>query len=132
MTPTTTPPFGPDFVKDLIPWFFQMIEDSTKKAYRMMWDFFITFLLDHWGWVIIFLIGVLILALIEYAITARWAFLGRVLYSYCYFGVLFIIGLIFGPELFANDYFQIFLVILYVVCFLFVGKVLRKLGIKKY
>ncbi len=129
---TTTTQFGPDFVKELIPWFLKMIEDSTKKAYRIIWDAFIPYVWQHWLAILVILILILIVSFARAIFTGRWAVFGSVLYNYFYFGTLFIIGLIFGPELFVNDYFQIFLVILYVVCFLLVGKILRKTGLKRY
>jgi len=57
--------------------------------------------------------------------------LGSVLYNYFYFGILFVITLIFGPDVFANDWFKIVLFIIYVVCFISVGKLLKKAGIRR-
>lgn len=127
----TTTPFGPEFVKELIPWFLKMIDDSTRQAYRMIWSYLIQYLKEHWGFVIIALVSILVLALIEYLITGRWKTLGRVLYSYFYWGIVFVITLIFGPEVFANDWFKIVLVLVYGVSFYAVGKLLVKTGIRR-
>lgn len=132
MTPTSTPQFGPDFVKELIPWIFDQISIATAKAFRMFWDIGMGYLAEHWVAVLIGLVVIFLVALIRAFVTGRWAMLGSITYNYLYFGTLFIIGLIFGPELFANDYFKIFLVILYVVCFILTGKFLTKIGVRRY
>ena len=131
MTPTTTPQFGPDFVKELIPWMFARIGEETAKAFRMFWDIGMTYLAQHWVVVLVGLFVILIIALIRAFVTGRWAMLGSVVYNYLYFGTLFLIGTIWGPELFANDYFKIVLVILYVVCFILTGKFLSQIGIRR-
>lgn len=131
MTPTSTPPFGPDFVKELVPWMIEQFGIATAKAFRMFWDIGMTYLADHWVAVIIGLVVIFLIALIRAFVTGRWAMLGSITYNYLYFGTLFIIGLIFGPELFANDYFKIFLAVLYVICFILTGKFLTKIGVRK-
>ena len=127
---STTPPFGPEFVKELIPWFFNMIDESTKQAYRMIWSYLVEYLKVHWGFVIIALVSVLLFAIAEYFITGRWKTLGRVLYSYIYWGIVFVITLMFGPEVFANDWFKIVLVLVYGLSFWLVGKILKKAQIR--
>ena len=132
MTPTSTPPFGPDFVKELIPWMIEQVGIATAKAFRMFWDIGMAYLAEHWVAVIVGLVVIFLIALIRAFVTGRWAMLGSITYNYLYFGTLFIIGLIFGPELFANDYFKIFLVILYVICFILTGKFLTKIGVRRF
>jgi len=77
------------------------------------------------------LVLVLVAATVRAVTTGRWGWLGSVLYNYLYFGTLFVIGLIWGPEIFANDYFEIALVILYIVCFSLVGVILTKTGLRR-
>lgn len=129
MISTTSPAFGPDYVKELIPWMIQQFGIATEKAFRMFWDIGMTYLAQHWIAVLVGLFLIFMLALIRAFITGRWAMLGSVVYNYLYFGTLFIIGLIWGPELFANDYFKIVLAILYVVCFILTGQFLRKIKV---
>lgn len=131
MSPTTTPTFGPDFVKELIPWMIQQYGIATAKAFRMIWDIGMTYFAQHWIAVLLVLLGVFVVALVRAFITGRWAMLGSVVYNYLYFGTLFVIGLIWGPELFANDYFKIVLVILYIVCFVITGRFLSKIGVRR-
>jgi uncharacterized membrane protein (DUF106 family) len=125
----TTTPFGPDFYKDLIAQMFKAVDDGTKMLYQLLWDELISFLVQHWLLTVTFLLAILIYAFIR-ALAGRWGMLGSVLYNYFYFGTLFTIGLIWGPKVFADDYFKIALVILYVICFLLVGQILRKTGVK--
>ena len=131
MNSTSTPQFGPDFVKELIPWMFARIGEETAKAFRMFWDIGMTYLAQHWVVVLVGLFVIFVVALIRAFITGRWAMLGSVVYNYLYFGTLFLIGTIWGPELFANDYFKIVLVILYVVCFILTGKFLSQIGVRR-
>jgi len=130
--PTTTTPFGPDFVKEFIPWMIQEFGVATAKAFRMIWDIGMTYLAEHWIALIVGLVLIFVIALVRAFITGRWAMLGSVTYNYLYFGTLFIIGLIFGPELFANNYFIIFLVVLYVICFILTGRFLSKIGVRRF
>lgn len=132
MTPTSTPQFGPDFMKELIPWMFQQIGEATAKAFRMIWDIGISYLAQHWIAVLVGLAVIFVIALTRAFLTGRWAMLGSVVYNYLYFGTLFIIGSIRGPEVFANDYFKIVLVVLYVVCFILTGQFLSKIGVRRF
>lgn len=127
----TTTPFGPDFVKELIPWLLKTFGEATAHAYRIIWDAFITLLWQHWIITVCVLILVLVAATVRAVTTGRWGWLGSVLYNYFYFGTLFVVGLIWGPEIFANDYFEIALVILYIVCFSLVGIILTKTGLRR-
>jgi len=132
MPTTTSSSFGSDFVKELIPWMIQQFGIATAKAFRMIWDIGITYLAQHWGAVLIGLFAIFVIALIRAFVTGRWAMLGSVVYNYLYFGTLFLIGTIWGPEVFANDYFKIVLAILYVICFIFTGKFLSKIGVRRF
>lgn len=132
MIPTTTPQFGPDFVKELIPWMIQQFGIATTKAFRTFWDIGMTYLAQHWIAVLVGLFAIFAIALIRAFVTGRWAMLGSVVYNYLYFGALFLIGLIWGPEVFANDYFKIVLVLLYIVCFILTGQFLSKIGVRRF
>jgi hypothetical protein len=131
MNASTTSPLGADFPQQLVQLFLNAIDEGTKQAYRIIWNAVEQFLVEHWGFVIIALISIFLLAVLNYFATGRWAMLGSVLYNYFYFGILFIITLIFGPDVFASDWFKIVLFIIYVVCFVAVGKLLKKVGIRR-
>ena len=108
-----------------------MFAKATADAYRMIWDAGMAYLAAHWLLVIGVLIGILILAILRYLITGRWAVLGSVLYHYLYFGILFLVGLIKGPEVFVSDYFEAACaIILYPLCYLAVRKILEVTGIR--
>jgi hypothetical protein len=131
MNASSSQPLGADFPKQVVELFLNAIDEGTKQAYRMIWNGISQFLIEHWGWVIVALVAIFILSVLNYFATGRWAMLGSVLYNYLYFGTLFVITLIFGPEVFANDWFKIVLFIVYVACFVLVGKLLRKAGIRR-
>ena len=128
---TATPTFGTDFVKEMIPWILKTFEDSKAKEFRMIWDAAMPYLLQHWITVLGILIVVLLFAFLTYLATGRWFLLGRVFYTYLHGGVVLLCGAIFGPELYANDIFEIVNVLIYVVVFLTVGSILDGLGIRR-
>jgi hypothetical protein len=61
----------------------------------------------------------------------RWGSLGSLLYNFFYFGTLYIIGLLWGPEIFVDDLFNAACaVVLYPACYLLVGYILERTGLK--
>ena len=106
---STTTPFGPDFVKGLIGLFSNAFAEGQREAAQILWSILLSFLVQDWLIVILVLLVILFIAWLEAYITRRWKFLGSVLYNYLYFGILFLIGLIFGPNIFASDYFDLLL-----------------------
>lgn len=126
---SSTTPIGPDFTAQLITRLIDQIGIETAKVFRMIWDAGMTVLMQHWVAVLVILFVVLIYAFIR-ALMGHWWILGSVLYNYLYFGTLFFVGLIWGPETFANDYFKIFLLLLYITCYLLVGKILSKIRMR--
>ena len=123
---TTTQPLGIDFPKQIVTMITDAIDKVTKEIYQALWDMLITLIKEHWGFFLVVLFLVLLAAFIRYMITGRWAILGSIIYNYLYFGILFIVGLIFGPHIFASDYIKILLTIVYIVCYTFVGKIFRR------
>lgn len=103
---------------------------AEKETYRIIWDFLMSFLADNWLKVILFLFALLLVSFIR-ALFGRWGMFGSVLYHYLYFGILFILGLIFGPSIFANVFIDLLLFMLYLVCFALVGKILSGLGFRR-
>ncbi len=120
-----------DFPKQVVLMFQNAIEEGTKQGYHMIWSELQKFIAEHPMFVILMLIGFFLLALLNYFTTGRWTMLGSIMYHYLYGGVLYLIAFFFGTDIFTNTWFDIFLFILYIVCFTMVGKVLTKLGIRK-
>ena len=118
----------PDFIKQMPTWFLNTIQEAIIKDVKIAWNFGISYLLAHIWIIISILIIILFYALIR-AFMGHWWVLGSVLYNYLYFGSLLIIGLIWGPEIFVSTYIDIGLFILYVICFIIVGKILNKIGV---
>ena len=121
---------GPNFAKDLISQILEMFDKALRDVYHKFWDIFMSIISEHWGLILIVLFALLILAIII-AIGGRWGFLGSLLYNYLYFGILFILGLIKGPEVFLSEYFEFFcLLLLYPACYYAVGVILDKLEVR--
>lgn len=123
---TTTQPLGIDFPKQIVTMITDAIDKVTKEIYQTLWDILITLIKEHWGFFLVVLFLILLVAFVRYMITGRWAILGSIIYNYLYFGILFIVGLIFGPDIFASDYIKILLTIVYIACYTFVGKIFRR------
>jgi hypothetical protein len=131
MTSTSTS-LDPDFAKDIVTMFSNAIEEGTKQTVHIFWDILISLLEDH-GFVAMIVLLIIFIVAIFKAMFGRWGGLGSFLYNFFYFGTLFIIGLIWGPEVFVNDIFNAACaVILYPVCYFIVGIILEKTGVKKF
>src|SRR5689334_11626543 len=118
---------GPEFAKTMINSFIQGIDQGAKLVARVLWDAFTSFLYAHWFLVIIGLFALLFVATLK-AMMGRWGALGSLIYNLLYFGTLFIVGLIWGPEIFVNDFFNTACaVILYPICYYITGQILNKL-----
>ncbi len=127
MNATNTPII---FATELGPWFLNLVAEATPKAFRMVWDIFVPFLAANWGWVLLTLFVVFTYVSIK-AFAGRWGSLGSFLYNFFYFGTLFIVGLIWGPEVFAGDLFKAACtIILYPVCYWLSGYIMRKMGVR--
>lgn len=127
---STTTPFGTEFIKELFPWILNLFDDSVKSAYHMIWGGFIWFVMEYWISITIVLALIFIIALGK-ALTGSWGMLGGVLYNYLYFGILFCVGLIKGPEVFVSEYFEVACaIILYPTCYLLVGKILDSFNLR--
>ncbi len=130
MNPTFTP-LGSDLPKQVIDLLLNAVEEGSKQASRMMWGILQGYLKEHW----LLFIGILFVCFVAVTLKAmmgRWGSLGSLLYSFFYFGTLYIAGLIWGPEIFVDDFFNAACaVILYPLCYLLVGYILDKIGLKR-
>lgn len=108
----------------------KIFNDSQIQAYQALWDGLMKFLSLNWLSVFLFFLFLFIFSLAR-AINGRWGMFGSILYNYLYWGILFILGLIFGPKIFANLFIDIALFILYLVCYALVGRILKVLHLKK-
>jgi len=96
MTATSTP-LGADFPKQVVELLLNAIDEGTKQAARMLWDILTTFLSEHWLAVLLVLFVLFIVVTLK-AMMGRWGSLGSFLYNFFYFGILLIIGLIWGSR----------------------------------
>lgn len=124
---TTTTPYN---VEDIAHSVMIAVENSMKKSIHIWWDFLLSYLSQHWRSVILIIFAAILIATIK-AMLGRWGSLGSLLYNLIYFGTLFIVGLIFGPEIFINNFFGAACsVALYPLCYKLVGLILDKTGLK--
>jgi hypothetical protein len=128
---STTLPLGADYIKQTIDLLTTGIAQATAHDYRIFWDILISLLAQHWLGTLTVLVVIILYAVARYLMTGRWATLGSVLYNYFYFSILFLIGLIWGPEVYANDYFPIIATIVYGISFAIVGFILLTTGVRK-
>lgn len=104
------------------------LNEGTKQGARMAWQVLMSILADHWIVVTVLLLAVLLIAILE-ALLGRWGMLGKALYHYLYFGILFIVGLIWGSDIFVSNLFSIFCTLmLYPLCYWITGRILVKMG----
>ncbi len=123
---TTTQILTPATVSNLFVTALDSLEKGRAKAYGRLWhEVLIPLLTQYWILILTVLVGVLIAAFLVKILTGRWAWLGSVLYNYLFWGTLFLIGLIWGPETYAKGFIDVLMVILYIVCFKTVGMLLR-------
>lgn len=115
-------------ITNMIPQILQTWGDALANAYRFYWDLGMKLMEGHWLQASSLLFVVFIFILLLALISGRWGTLGSFFYNFFYWGTLLLIGFIFGPETFANDYFKIVLLILWPVCYYASGFFLGKLG----
>lgn len=123
---STTTPLTPEYVSDSFWSIFTAFENARGPTYVKVWnEVLIPVLQSNWLLLFATLIGLFIFASSIKVFTGRWALLGSVTYNYLYFGTLFVIGSIFGPEMFATFFIDIFLLLLYFICYRFVGRLFK-------
>lgn len=121
-----------DFPKQLVKMTFDAIGEANRQSSHTLWNFLISFLSQNWIWVFLIIFGIFLFATFK-AMFGKWGSLGSFLYNLFYFGILFIIGLIWGPEIFINDIFKASCaIVLYPICYLLVGAILDKTGLGRH
>lgn len=108
----------------------QSIDEGQRMAYRSLWDVFIPFFGEHWIALTTFFAIIYTIAIAR-ALYGYWGMLGSVLYNSLFLGVLLVIGIIWGPEVFGSNYVGIGLAILYFSCYFMVGKILDWTGLRR-
>ncbi len=130
MDANTTRQITRDYTKEIIDRFRGALDEGERQGYRMAWNFIKEYSIEHWKFLALALVGILLFSFLIYLTTGRWAMLGSVLYHYLYIVFLLIMTVAFGPEIFANTFIDIILVVVYVACFILVGSILKRTGIK--
>jgi hypothetical protein len=128
---SSTAIFPTDYAVQMAPWLMKTVSEAEAFDAKLIWDVTVPVLLHYWFVVFIILALVLLYALLFALTTRRWRILGRVLYSYLHLGILFVIGLIWGPAIYVNDYFEIINFLVYAFSFEVVGIIVKKMGLSR-
>ena len=127
--PTSTP--SNVFLEEIIKGLPGMFENASKEAAILIWSVIKSLLIEWWPWILGVLFIFFFLAVTK-ALFGQWGMLGSLLYNVIYFGILLLIVLIFGPEVFVNDYFNLAMAaMLYPLVYFIVGLVLTKLRVRR-
>lgn len=131
MNASTTAPFDAIFGKDMGVWFLNAMEQGIIQAFRMIWSAVKPLLVEHWLMIILVLFALFVIFFAE-AMIGYWGSLGSLIYNTLYFGTLLIVILIWGTDIFVNDYFKLACaVILYPTCYFISGWALDKFGFRR-
>jgi hypothetical protein len=123
---STTTQVLPDFLKNIVTETIQTFTSLPLQSARFVWSIFISILKEHWLFLLAVFFVIVVVATIKF-MFGRWGMLGSVIYNSVYFGILLIIGLIWGPDIFVHDLFKpLCLIILYPVCYWITSKFLIK------
>jgi hypothetical protein len=114
------------FIKGVYDGFIKLVAEKTEEVFRFIFNAIQSFVIENWYYILIVFLILLVISLI----THNKRMLGSLLYSFLYYSILYLIVLIFGSEIFASDWIKIVLFILYLICFTFVGKILRLLSLR--
>jgi len=104
----------------------KLLEDGLIEGVKLAWSWLLDVLIKDWKFFMTTYFIILFISTLK-AMIGRWGALGSILYNTFYFGTLFILGLIFGPQIFIDDVFKMACtIILYPTCYLLVGLILDK------
>lgn len=104
--------------------------EVPKEFARIVWSIISKVLVKSWPWLLSLILVGLIVAVTK-ALMGRWGMLGSILYNLFYFGILLVVVLIWGPEVFVSNAFAaISAVVFYPISYVLTGMVLDKLGVR--
>ena len=130
MDPATSSPTN-GFAKEVVEIMLKSFEEGSLRAARMIWEILLTFVSAHLLLILLLILAVFAAAFLK-AMMGRWGALGSFLYNFLYFGILFVVGLIWGPEIFVADLFNVACtVLLYPACYFLTGKTLEIIGVRR-
>lgn len=116
-----------DFLNNIVGSIPGILAKGMLDGVKLAWSWFLDILIKDWKFFMSVYFIVFFIATFEHML-GRWGLLGSVLYNSIYFGILFILGLTFGPQIFIDDIFNTACtVILYPAFYLIVGYILDKI-----
>lgn len=81
------------------------IDEGSKQFARTAWSFAISVLSEHWLLIMGIFAGLLLIFFL-FALVGEWGSLYSLTYWTLYAVIVLIVGLIFGPETFVNDWYH--------------------------
>jgi len=129
---STSTQLGIGGAKELLNIIFSTINETQKQIAYIFWSDLLALLVKHWLFITVAIFVILAVALVR-SIFGWWDMLGSILYHLLYFGILLVVGLIWGPEIFISDYFhEGCIIILYPICYFVVGLILDWTGVRNF
>lgn len=120
---------GNIFLDEMVQMLPGAIAEGMKIAAHIMWDAAMVVLSENTLAIVGFLLFIFVVAMLK-AMMGRWGMLGSFMYNFLYFGILLVVGLIWGPEVFVHDAFRAACtVILYPICYWVTGRILDATGL---
>jgi len=108
-----------------------LIDEIPKESARLIWSVVTQILFYHWASIMGIFVSLLIVFLIK-AIIGEWGSLYSLTYWTLYAVIVFIVGLIWGPEVLVSDiYHIIYLIVLYPICYHSVARIWDPFGFRR-
>lgn len=131
MDASSTQPLGTDFPKQMVELLLNTIEESTKEYARIAWSLAMNFLAENWLWVMGGFVFLLVVLFIK-ALMGQWGSLYSLTYWTLYAIIVFIVGLIWGPEALVSDiYHVIYIAAIWPLCYLTTAWIWDRFGFRR-
>ena len=131
MNTATTSPLGIDFTKQLALSLINTVDEATKQFARTAWTITTSFLLEHWFFVMGGFILLLLFFLLK-AVLGQWGSLYSLTYWTLYAVIVFIIGLIWGPDALVSDIFHVvYIAAIWPICYWATSWIWDRFGFRK-
>jgi hypothetical protein len=108
----------------------KQILEGQLMLIQIFWEAIKGLLIEYWIIIIITFFILLALSIFNIYTEGRWGMLAAILYRCSYLGILLIVVLIFGLEIFVSNWIKILSLIIGIVSFELVSYFLRKFRFK--
>jgi Sec-independent protein secretion pathway component TatC len=119
------------FIKPLLIGLINSMEEGTKLFARTAWMLSLSILTEHWLLIVGIFFSIFVI-LIFLAVLGNWGGLYSLTYWTLYVVIVFIAGLIWGPEiLFSDIYHIVYIILLNPVCYYAVSRIWDRFGFRR-